>query len=187
MSSGVSFMGKFIALGILIFVLVVVVLALRLPNTFRVSRSININANSEKIFPLINDFQNWPKWSPYQKLDPMMQQTISPNSSGVGAIMKWDGNNKAGSGLIEIQKSEPNSLIAMRLEMLKPFSAVNEVEFNLKTEDSTTTVTWSMQGSMNFMSKLMDLFVGMDKLVGGQFSEGLENLKILGEVKAVTK
>lgn len=34
------------------------------PDTFRVQRATSIKAPPEKIFPLINDFQRWGRWSP---------------------------------------------------------------------------------------------------------------------------
>ncbi len=40
------------------------------PDTFRVYRSASIKAPPEKIFPLINDFHAWTKWSPYENKDP---------------------------------------------------------------------------------------------------------------------
>ncbi len=42
----------------------VVIFAATRPDTFRVQRSVTIEAAPEKIFPLIDDFHNWPGWAP---------------------------------------------------------------------------------------------------------------------------
>jgi hypothetical protein len=38
-------------------------------------------------------------------------------------------------------------------------------------------VTWSMDGKKQYVSKVMCLFLNMDKMVGGQFETGLADLK----------
>ena len=42
-------------------------------NTFRIERSTTISAPAETIFPFIDDFHAWSRWSPYEKLDPIIQ------------------------------------------------------------------------------------------------------------------
>jgi hypothetical protein len=44
------------------------VLAARKPDSFSVVREAEIKAPREAIFPLINDFQQWGSWSPWEKL-----------------------------------------------------------------------------------------------------------------------
>ncbi len=47
------------------------------PNTFRVQRSIDINAPADKIYPLISDYKHWASWSPYENVDPAMKRTFT--------------------------------------------------------------------------------------------------------------
>jgi hypothetical protein len=42
-------------------------------------------------------------------------------------------------------------------------------------------VTWTMQGKCNFISKIIQVFVSMDKMVGPDFEAGLANLKAAAE------
>jgi hypothetical protein len=42
-----------------------------------------------------------------------------------------------------------------------------------------------MTGSNNFMSKVMQIFMNMDKMVGGDFEKGLESLRKVSESKPV--
>jgi hypothetical protein len=59
--------------------------------------------------------------------------------------------------------------------------ATNIAEFNFNPERDQTTVTWTMTGTNNFMGKVMSLIMNCDKMVGGQFEQGLANLKALVE------
>jgi uncharacterized protein YndB with AHSA1/START domain len=147
------------------------------PDDFSVSRSMDIAAPPEKIFAILNDFAAWPSWSPYEKLDPTMQRTLSNITHGKGATYAWQGNGKVGAGSMELTSSVPSSLVALDLNMLKPFKANNKVTFTLKLNGSQTNVTWAMQGKSPFISKLMGVVMNIDKMVGGQFDEGLGNLK----------
>ena len=72
-------------------------------------------------------------------------------------------------------------MFAIKLDFLKPFEAHNTAEFTLAAEAATTRVTWAMFGPNNFMSKLMQFFMSMDKMAGGQFETGLANMKVAAE------
>jgi uncharacterized protein YndB with AHSA1/START domain len=158
----------------------IIYVALR-PGNFRVARQIEINAPPERIFPLINDFKAWAQWSPYEKLDPGMTRTMGATSQGKGATYAWEGNGKVGAGSMELTESMPHSLVALDLHMLKPMKADNEVQFKLEPMAHGTNVTWAMDGQQPFIGKLMGVFMNIDKMVGGQFEEGLANLKRVAE------
>jgi hypothetical protein len=57
-------------------------------------------------------------------------------------------------------------------------------EFTFKPERDQTIVTWSMVSPNSFVSKVVGLVVNMDKMIGGQFEEGLANLKRVSESNA---
>lgn len=159
----------------------VLVYAATRPNDFVVSRSAGIKAPAEAIFPLINDFRRWPEWSPFEKLDPGMQRTLSGADSGRGAVYAWEGNSKAGKGRMEITNSEPSSQVALKLDFEKPFRANNTVDFSISPSGEFTTVTWGMRGTRPFIAKLMGLFMNFDALIGRDFEAGLDNLRRLAE------
>ena len=135
----------------------------------------------EKIFANLNDFHQWPAWSPWAKLDPQMQSTYSGAATGSGAIYEWQGNSKVGSGRMEIVESSPNGVLKIKLDFLKPFEAHNIAEFTLQPQGTQTQVTWAMYGPSPYISKLMTTFVSMDSMVGGDFAKGLAMLKQVSE------
>ncbi len=147
------------------------------PDTFRYERSVIINTPAEKIFGLINDFNQWKLWSPYEQKDPAMKRTFGAITSGVGGNYAWDGNNEVGAGRMEILESNVPSLIKIKLEFFRPLKAINTAEFTLKKVDSGVEVRWAMYGDANFISKLMGLFFNVDAMVGKDFEQGLSELK----------
>lgn len=147
------------------------------PDRFSVQRKISIDAPPENVFALINDFQQWGHWSPWATLDPSMRQSFSGPPRGEGAIYEWSGNNKVGSGRMEIIESLPLSLVRIQLDFTRPFEAHNISEFALASEGPATTVTWTMSGPANFVTRLMGVFVSMDRMVGKDFERGMSSLK----------
>ncbi|MBV8665603.1 MAG: SRPBCC family protein [Burkholderiaceae bacterium] len=170
-----------VIIAIVVIVAVVLALAAGKPDVFRVERSANIKAPADKVFALINDFHNWPAWSPWEKLDPAMQRTYSGAARGVGAGYAWEGNKQVGKGSMEIMESSPTTKISIKLDFFLPFEAHNTAEFTMQTHGDLTSLTWAMYGPSPFMMKLMHVFMPMDRMVGKDFEEGLNNLKTIAE------
>jgi carbon monoxide dehydrogenase subunit G len=172
---------EIIAIVVIVLIAGVLVVAAMRPDTFQVQRTATINAPPEKIFPLINDFNRWPSWSPYENKDPAMRRTVSGAASGKGAVYEWEGNAKVGKGRIEITDASAPSRVTIKLDMIKPMEGHNVVNFTLEPQGSATHLTWAMRGSYAYVAKLMGLFFNMDKMIGNDFEVGLANLKTLAE------
>jgi Polyketide cyclase / dehydrase and lipid transport len=170
-----------IAIILAIAIAAVLMLALTKPNTFAVQRAISIKAPAEKIFPLINDFHQWVAWSPYENKDPAMKRTYSGAESGKGAVYAWDGNSNVGSGRMEILDTSVPSKIVIKLDFFKPFEGHNTAEFTMLPQGDATYLTWLMHGPAPFMSRLMQVFMNIDKMIGKDFEVGLANLKTITE------
>lgn len=174
-------MFKTVLIVIVALIAAIFIYAATKPDTFRVQRTVNIKAPAEKIFPLIDDLHSWSAWSPFEKLDPAMKKTFSGSASGKGAGYEWEGNSRAGKGSMEITESTPPSKITIKLDFAKPMEGHNTAEFTLEGRGDTTDVTWAMYGPTPFISKLMQVFLNMDTLIGKEFENGLANLKTLAE------
>ena len=151
------------------------------PDSFSVQRSVTINAAPDKLLPLLTDFHRWPEWSPWEKLDPTMKRTHSGAANGVGAIYEWDGNDKVGAGRMEVTGIQAPSKVSIKLDFMRPFKSQNTTEYALVSKGSATEVTWTMFGPSPFISKLMGVFVSMDKMIGKDFEAGLANMKAVAE------
>ena len=169
--------------GIVVGILIVLLIGLAMtkPDTFSVHRSVSIQASPEKIFPLINDFHSWNSWSPWETIDPTMKKSFSGSPNGNGAVYDWDGNSKVGQGHMEITQSIPPSKVIIKLDFLKPVEGHNTAEFTLEPNGNSTTVTWTMSGPSRFITKVMQVFISMDSMLGKEFEKGLGNLKTISE------
>ena len=150
-------------------------------NTFRVQRSISIQAPPEKIFAVLNDFHQSVSWSPYEKKDPAMKRAFSGPESGKGAVYSFEGNKEVGKGQLTITETIPSSKIVMALDFEEPFEGHNIVEYTLDAKGGATDVTWAMHGQQPYVGKVIGLFIDCDKMIGKDFEVGLANLKALSE------
>ena len=173
---------KKILLALAFVVAAILVVAAFQSDTYRVERSVTIAASAGVLFAQVNDLHQ--AWSPWVKLDPAGKFTYEGPPAGVGASVSWVGNSDMGEGRQTIVESRPNERVRMKLEFFKPMAGEAIAEFQLQPAGQGTTVTWSMSGPKNYVSKVMCLFVSMDKMIGGPFELGLASLKTLVESPA---
>ena len=172
---------KIIAIGIVVLIAGILVFAATKPDRFRIQRAASIKAPPEKVFTLINDFNRWAAWSPWEKKDPAMKRTFGAATTGTGAVYAWEGNKNVGQGRMEIAESDPPSKVSIKLDFVKPFQAHNTVEFTLAPKGDATNVTWAMQGDTPYLAKIIHIFIDMDSMVGKDFEAGLASLKAIAE------
>jgi uncharacterized protein YndB with AHSA1/START domain len=173
-----------ILIGLAVVVMVFAFVVALQPSDFRIVRSATIPAPPDAVFSQVNDFHKWEAWSPWAKKDPAAKNSFEGAPSGTGAVFSWAGNREVGEGRMTLTESHPPELIRIRLDFVKPFAGTNITEFTFKPEGNQTVVTWSMSGKNNFIARAFCLFMNMDKMVGGEFEKGLENLKMVTEVAA---
>ena len=172
----------YIILAILVIVALVVIYANTKPNTFRIERNIVIKAPAAKVFTLLPDFHEWTKWSPWEDMDPSMTKKYEGQAGSPGSSYSWEGNNKVGAGRMDLLEAAEAKGVKIKLEFTRPFKAQNLTEITLTESNGTTQVNWAMSGASPLMSKIMGLFIDIDKMVGKDFEKGLGRLKTLTEV-----
>ena len=144
-------------------------------------RSTRIDAPPARVYAQIANFRQWPKWSPWEDVDPNLQRTYSGAESGLGAVYAWSGNRKAGQGRMEITEADEPSLVRIDLVFEKPWKARNDTSFVIRPEGLGSHVTWSMTGQRTLITKAMSVFKSMDKFLGPDFEKGLARLKATAE------
>jgi len=105
-------------------VIAVLVYAATRPDSFRIERSIAIAAAPEKVHALMDDFDGWRQWSPWEKKDPNPVRTRSGPPRGVGSKYAWEGSKNVGKGSMEIAETTP-SRVLIKLDFMAPFEAHN--------------------------------------------------------------
>jgi effector-binding domain-containing protein len=167
---------------LVILVAVLIVLAavgILLPRNTHIQRSVTIDRPASLIYATVNSFQLFPQWSPWQNLDPNMQQTTEGARDGVGAKLRWSGNDKVGSGTQVITASIPNESVASDIDFGKMGTAKSIVL--LTPQGSSTLVTWGLDIDMG-ASPIGHYFgLMMDRMIGKDYETGLSKLKALVE------
>ncbi len=169
-------------LGIIILLLII---SFFLSSGSRVSRSMQMKAKPGQVFQLVNNFKNWPQWSPWHKKDTTAVYTYNDIPEGIGSGFTWKSNNsEVGSGSMTIINVLPDR--KWQAEMTMNGMGTSNADFNIEPNDSGIKVTWVMESDgkgMPFywkpLSKYMNLFI--EKMVGPDFEEGLNNIKNIVE------
>ena len=170
-----------ILLGAVVVVAVVLLLAATKPSRFHIEKSVTIHAPPENLYALIADFHNWPQWAPQDREDPTMQRTYRGAASGPGAVSEWTSRGSAGAGQMTITAATASSTVDVVVEWKRPFKVRNAHRFTLTPTGSGTQITWSADGTNLYMMKVLEVFVGVNGLMGKHFEAGLGNLKKIGE------
>lgn len=170
-----------IIIALVVVIAVILIYASTRPDTFRVERSATFKSTPDKVFVQINDFHNWPAWSAWERKDANMQKTHSGAANGVGAVYAWEGNKDVGKGSMTITESIPNQKVQIKLDFISPFEGHNKADMVLQAQGDGTQVVWSMYGPMAFVPKVMGLFFDMDKMIGKDFEDSLNNLRTVVE------
>lgn len=154
---------------------------------YHIERSILIDAGEAKVRPAIEDFGEWPKWSPWLCMEPDTKLNVYGTPGQTDHSYDWDGE-LVGAGKMKIASLEQGK-IKMDLSFLRPFKSEAKVMMEINpVGDSQTEVTWHMDGKMPFFLFFM---IGMMKaMIGMDYARGLKMLKEYvetGTVKSKTE
>lgn len=170
---------KTLLIGLIVVFALLAIAGLFLPSSARVERSIVIERSPDLIFPVVNSFERFNEWSPWHGIDPNAKYSYSGPASGVGANMKWSGNDQVGTGSQTITASEPDRRVAIELQFgdMTP----SKVEMLLVPEGGGTRVTWTLESAFGY--DLAGRYFGLvlDKFVGADYEKGLAQLKAVVE------
>ncbi len=172
---------KKLILVVLLLVIALLAYATTLPDSFRVRRGLTLQAPHSHVFALVDDLRAWRAWSPWSRLDPAMKVTYGGPATGRGATYDWEGNSDVGRGRMEIIDSTPPDRVVIKLDFFAPFEAHNTTVFTFEDNHGATNVTWTMSGPSPLLSKLMQVFMPFDEMIGKDFEQGLANLKAVAE------
>ncbi|ROP74425.1 SRPBCC family protein [Curtobacterium sp. PhB115] len=141
-----------------------------------IERETVITARPTDITPYLADLHRWVEWSPWEGQDPALQRQYNGEPGTVGSTYAWKGNRKAGAGSMEVTRVAPLE-VGVDLQFTAPFTSSSTVVFQLAEVPGGTRVVWSMTSPQNLMSRVMGVFINMDKFLGRDFEKGLAKLK----------
>lgn len=161
-------------------ILALVVIAYLLPRQVAVSRSVEVAATPEAVFPHINSLEKFSAWSPWGDIDPEMKVAYSGPAEGVGNKMDWTSEHpNVGSGSQIITASVANEAVETKLDFGPMGKA--DAAFVLAPKGAGTEVTWGFETDlgMNPIARWMGLM--MDGWIGADYERGLARLKEIAE------
>lgn len=168
----------------LIFLLLIAIIGMAIyvavqPNEFKFSRSRIIDAPKSMIFNTVNDYTNWPQFSPWIEQDPDAELIYGQKTVGVDGNYSWYGKT-LGKGSMKTLTVEDNAVITQKIHFVEPFKSESKINWFFEDVDTGTKVTWSMSGKQDFNTKVYTTFMGsIEETTGPDFNRGLLKLDSL--------
>ncbi len=147
------------------------------PSEFTVTREIRIQARPEVIYPFLANSKVTNDWMPWKEIDPNVKMTFSGPDAEVGSSASWESEGQMGVGKAVVSEVVPNQKVVTQITYTKPMEFSQISEFLLIPEGDSTIMRWTVSGHKIFISRLMCMFMDLDKYLGGEFEKGLKKLK----------
>ena len=158
------------------FVAAVFGLSYLLPAQVQLEQSLMLNATPEQVYSLLNNPMEWEKWSPVNKTaDPTMIRLFGGPMTGVGAKMKWSGDD-VGNGELELTESTASASVAYKEHMTDDATTL-EGRFVLTAVEGGTAVYWTQKAHLEDkpLARLKGLWLKYKKK--NELEKGLQGLK----------
>ncbi|MEE4243837.1 MAG: SRPBCC family protein [Kangiellaceae bacterium] len=173
---------KSLKIAIAVFVAIVVVIwgyGLTLSSTYKVQRSIIIEASAEQVYQKISDFEQWRSWGVWFTRDPNMTIKVIVNAAQGGHKITWQSLSQ-GNGSMTLTEAVANQSLNYLLEFPDMATSSNG-RMTIENIDNKVKVTWSDSGDVgsDIVSRYIILFI--DGLIGKDFEQGLLQLREIVE------
>lgn len=162
-----------------------IVLCLMGPKSFSTSRSVEINASPEVIYPIFADLSEWKAWSPWQNRDSTMVTTLSAVTTGVDAEMRWTSENM-GDGSMRIVEVVENERVSTALSF-SDWDNESYSDLMLKPQNGTTELIWTMEaGDLPFLARGFMVLLSPIDAIHDDYDYGLAEVKKIAEERQVS-
>lgn len=174
---------KYILLLLLILVIGFSIYVAVQPNEYTFNRSRTIEAPASVLYDKVNDFKQWPAFSPWIEQDKEATLNYAEKTVGKDASYSWNGE-VLGEGSMTTLETEANMSIKQKIEFIKPFEANADISWFFEPTNSGTKVTWHMEGKQDFMTKLFTTVMGsIESETGPNFERGLFKLDSVAQAE----
>lgn len=161
-----------------------VVLCLIGPKSFSTSRFVSVTASPEVIFPLVSDLSEWGAWSPWEHRDSTMVITLSQNTIGDGAEMRWT-SEVMGDGNMRITETVKNERVSTALAF-SDWDNASYADLILNPQDGQTEVVWTMEaGALPFLARGFMVILNPVDAIHDDYDYGLAEIKRIAEARQV--
>jgi uncharacterized membrane protein len=165
---------KRLGLGLLALIGIVLILGLFAPREVTVERSLTIEAPATAIYAVVSNFETWPEWSVWFRMDSTMVVTPGETMAGEGATYTWTSENM-GAGSQTILAADPGKSMKTELDFGMMGKAYGAWQFSPAA--AGTEVSWALTSRTAYPLNSLILFMDMEESIGSDFERGLANLK----------
>ncbi len=175
-------MKKFFLYGSLVIIIAIAILGITSPKSTTVQRSVVIGNSVGDVFTFFSYLQNMNEYSLWQRKDPKAVHKYKGAGNTVGSVHRWISDHReVGTGEQEIISIVYHKEITSELRIEEPFESTSEGFFKFTEVPNGTEVTWGYRGTFGFLESIIMRFIDMDKVLGGDFEQGLQKAKSILE------
>lgn len=147
---------------------------------YTLKRVITIHKPKQEVFEYIRLLKNQNAYSKWLQMDKNTKIAYKGAADGqAGSILAFDSENpKAGKGEWETVSLVNNERVNFELRFIAPFefTANGHMVVNEVATDKTQ-LTWVYNSGMKWPANFMLLFMDMDKIIGTDLEESMNNIK----------
>lgn len=167
------------------------IVGILLPGTVEVTRTVEIDAPPETVFPLINNLEAWTEWTPWGEVDSRLEGP----AEGPGARRVWD-DPALGSGSLTLLDARPQASPGAQRPVSPDAPVPASVRYRVEVEDAAlrfegtisieasgpgSVVSWTERADLGWNPVLGWTALTLDESQGRQLDESLERLRQLAE------
>jgi hypothetical protein len=157
------------------FFALLLIIALFLPDHYRVERSVSVNLPADSAFAAAADFSIRDKWDPWVTADTGAVTSFEIKPGYTGSRWNWKGK-KIGEGEVEITEVKPGKSFKAILRFLRPNRMTARIDWIFEPRGESTLCRWIISGELSYpANRLFGLFI--DDILGASMERGLSGFK----------
>ena len=174
---------KIVLIAIAGLIVILLIVALFTKKEYGVIREVTINKPKSEVFEYVKLLKNQDNFSVWANRDPQMNKDYRGSDGTVGFVSSWDSKMKdVGKGEQEITKIADGERIDYELRFIEPFASTSSAYMIFESvSDTQTKVKWGFTGKMKYPANLFLLTMDMEGMIGKDFQDGLNKLKMVLE------
>jgi hypothetical protein len=179
---------KYIGLGLAALTALTLITGLFLPKEYALSRTVTIERSNADVYNYVKYLKNQSHYNVWAMMDPNQITTYNGEDGQVGFTSAWKSEiDSVGAGAQTIVAMNEGTSIDYEIIFTEPFESTMQTAMLFEPVDgSLTKVTWNFKGDMNYPFNAMLLVYDMEKSLGKDLQQGLNNLKELLEKESAS-
>ena len=179
---------KYLGLALTAVLAFFLIAGLFLPKEYAVSRNVSIERSNADVYNYVKYLKNQSHYNVWAQMDPNQITTYTGEDGQVGFTSAWNSQvDSVGAGAQTIVAMNEGTSIGYEIIFTEPFESTMQTSMLFAPVDSSSTkVTWNFRGDMNYPFNVMLLVYDMEKSLGKDLQQGLNNLKELMEKESAS-